>query len=104
MMFTIVCFPQKRIGILDAPFAGRLERLDVEMQMRPTAAAPFLAQNADLLAGFDSFARLNALVDGLEMRVTVEPAVFIEHVNVIVVSVRLVKRRIRVSLHRFAAG
>src|SRR5205809_395085 len=72
--------------------------------MRPATAASFLAKNADLLAGFDSFARLNAVVDGLEMRVTVEPAMFIQHINVIVFSVRLVERRIRVSLHCFAAG
>src|SRR5438874_3199050 len=103
IMFMNICFPKKSVGILDAPFAGRLERLDVEMQMRPAAAASFLSEDADLLASFDLFARLNGVVDRLEMRITIEPAVFIQHVNVIVVSVRLVEWRIRVSLHRFAA-
>src|SRR5439155_2161962 len=89
---------------LDAPFAGWLKRFDVEVQMRPATAASFLAKNPDLLAGFDFFARLNAVVDRLEMRVTVEPALFIQHISVIVISVRLVERRICVSLHGFAAG
>ncbi len=68
IMFVNICFPKKKVGILDAPFAGGLERLDVEMQMRPAAAASFLSEDADLLASFDLFARLNGIVDRLEMR------------------------------------
>src|SRR4029453_11634307 len=89
--------------ILDSPFAGRLQRFDVEVQMRPAAAASFFAQDAYFFTSFDSFAGLNGYINRLEMRVTVEPAAFIEHVNVVVVSVRLVERRVRVSLHGFAA-
>src|SRR5438034_10549224 len=94
IMFANVCFPKECVCILDAPFAGWLKRFDVEVQMRPATAASFLAKNPDLLAGFDFFARLNAVVDRLEMRVTVEPAMFIQHISVIVISVRLVERRI----------
>src|SRR4051812_31480391 len=90
VMFANVCFPKKRIRLLDAPFAGWLKRFDVEVQMRPATAASFLAKHADLLASFDLFAELNAGVDRLEMGVTVEPAMFIQHINVIVISVRLV--------------
>src|SRR5262245_54861714 len=104
LMFANVGFPKKRVGILDAPLAGRLKRFDVEVQMCPATAASFLAKNPELLAGFDFFARLNRFVDGLKMRVSVEPAMVIQYINVIVVSVRLVKRRIGVSLDCFPAG
>src|SRR5437899_9291954 len=90
LMFLNVCFPKERIRILDAPFAGGLQRFDVEVQMRPATAASFLAENADLLAGLDLCARLTGVIDGLEMRVTVEPTMIVQHINVIIVSVRLV--------------
>ena len=45
-----ICFPQNGETFLRAPFAGRLAALDLEVQMRPAAAAAFLAQQADASA------------------------------------------------------
>ena len=42
-----VRFPQKRVAVDDAPFARRLLAADIEMQVRPAAAAAFLAQQPD---------------------------------------------------------
>ena len=39
-----VRFPQERVAVDDAPFARRLSAADIEMQVRPAAAAAFFAQ------------------------------------------------------------
>src|ERR1051325_5428950 len=93
-MLFLISFPKEGIAIEDSPFAGRLFALDVEMEMRPTPARSFLAEHADLLSHFDPFARADLRLDGFEMRVTIIPVLRIEHVNVIVIPLRLVIRRL----------
>src|SRR5688500_1355518 len=103
-VFANVSFPEERVRILDAPFAGRLKGFDVEMQMSPAAAAPLFPENTDFFASLDFFAGLDGFVDRLEVSVAIEPAMIIENINVIVVAGRFVEWGIGVSLHRFATS
>ena len=66
MVLALICLQQKRVSLLDAPFARRLPGLDVEVEVCPTTAAPFLPQHAELLSCLDASARLNIRVDGLK--------------------------------------
>src|SRR5262249_21131642 len=43
-VLALVSLPEERVSVLDAPLAGGLLGLDVEMEVRPAAAAPLLAQ------------------------------------------------------------
>src|SRR5207245_1177946 len=45
-----VGFPEERVAVLDAPPAGGLHALDVEVKVGVTAAATFLAQQSDPLS------------------------------------------------------
>src|SRR5688572_7330716 len=93
-MLLLIGFPQESVAIKDSPFAGRLLALDVEMQMRPTATRTFFAEYANFLSHLDPIARADRRFDGFEMRVTIIPASQIEHVNVVVISLRLVIGRL----------
>src|SRR5262249_34606677 len=62
-----VSLPEERVSVLDAPLAGGLLCLDVEVQVRPAAAAPLLAQHADLLPRLDALSWLDRLVDGFQV-------------------------------------
>ena len=102
-VLALVRFPQERVGVLDAPLAGGLPGLDVEVQMRPAAAAPLLAEHADLLPRLDASPRLHALVDRFQVGVTDVPAVRVEDVDVVVIATRLVERGVAVFGTRLAA-
>src|SRR4030095_5741165 len=90
-MLSHIALPKKRVGVLDAPFAGRLMRLDVEVEMRPATTAPFLAQHTQFVAGLDRFAWMDRGIDGVKMRIAIVPPAGVENVNVIVVAMRLVE-------------
>src|SRR5688572_22572416 len=80
----LIRFPKKRITLLNAPQPGRLAARDVEMQLRPTATAAFLAEHTDFLSQRDLRARADGGIDGLKMAVAVIPAAVIQQINHVV--------------------
>ena len=81
-----VGLPEEGVGLLDAPLAGRLPALDVEVEVRPAAARALLAEHADLLARPDPPPRADRRVDRLQVGVAVEPPVGVEDVDVVVIA------------------
>src|SRR5262249_28078684 len=61
LVLALVRLPKEGVRILDAPPAGRLPGLDVEVQVGPPTAAAFLAENADLLPRLDARAGLDGV-------------------------------------------
>src|SRR5262249_14710448 len=92
LVLALVRLPKEGVRILDAPPAGRLPGLDVEVQVGPPTAAAFLAENADLLPRLDARAGLDGVGDRFQVRVAVVPAVGVENVDVVVIAARLVER------------
>src|SRR5205807_5684581 len=76
--------PEKAIAVNDSPFPRRLTASNVEVQVRPAAAAALLAQEAEPLAHLDSLSRPHLRIDGLQMTVAVVPAALVEEVDHIV--------------------
>src|SRR5262249_29397156 len=56
-VFPLVGLPEEGVSLQDTPFARRLPALDVKMEMRPAAAAPLLAEYAQLLSHLDPLPR-----------------------------------------------
>src|SRR5262249_30327422 len=81
-----VGLPEEGVSLLDAPLAGRVPALDVEVEVRPAAARALLAEDADLLAHPDPLAGADRRVDRLEVRVAVEPSLGVEDVDVVVIA------------------
>src|SRR5262249_33293089 len=102
-VLAAVRLPEEGVRVLDAPLAGGLFRLDVEVQVRPAAAAPLLAEHPDLLARLDALVRPDGLVYGFQVGVAVVPPVRVEDVDVVVVPARLVERGVGVFRHGLAA-
>src|SRR5262245_57487482 len=87
-VLALVSFPQKRVALLNAPLPRRLAARDVEVQMRPAAAASFLAKHTDLLSHADLRTGPHRRIDDLQMAVAVEPPAAVEQINDIVTRLR----------------
>ena len=70
----------------------RLARPNIEVKMRPAAAAAFLAQHADLLAHGNPRARPDRRIDELQVAVAAIPAASIKNIDIVVARFR---RRVR---------
>ena len=92
IVLIAVRLPKERIRVLHAPLARRLHALDVEMQMRPAAAAAVLADVTEALAHLHASTWLQRGIDDVEMGVTVGPTAAVDHVDDIVTRLR---RRMR---------
>src|SRR5262245_16665196 len=79
-----VGLPEKGVALVDPPLARRLAAGNVEMQVRPAAAAAFLAQQADALAHLDLRAGLDVGSDPVQMAVAVKPAARVEEIDHVV--------------------
>src|SRR5436190_23012739 len=90
-MLAIIGLPKKGVGVLDAPFSGRLKRFDIEVEMRPTATAPFLAQHTEFVTGLDRFTWMDRRVDRIKMRIAIVPPAGVENIDVIVIAMRFVE-------------
>src|SRR4029453_4830904 len=73
-VLLLICLPDECVPVHDAPLAGGLFGLDVEVQVGPPAAAALFAEDADPLAALHALAGTDRLVDRLEVHVSVEPA------------------------------
>src|SRR5262249_44155297 len=88
---ALIRLPEEGVPLFDPPFAGGLPLRDVEMKVRPSAAAAFLPQDADLPSHRDLDARAHPILDELEMAVAVVPAPRIQEVDDVI---PLVDRRV----------
>src|SRR6478736_5222750 len=76
-----ICFPQEGIAVDDAPLSGGLTTAEIEMQMRPAAAAAFFAEDADGVAHFQTLAELDIGGDRFQVAIAIEPAAIIEEID-----------------------
>src|SRR5207244_6368079 len=83
-ILTEIRLPEEAVAINDSPFPRRLTAGNVEMQVRPAAAAALLAQQTEPLAHPDGLPRPHLRIDGLQMTVAVVPAALVEEVDHIV--------------------
>src|SRR5262249_10335479 len=102
-VLSTVGLPEEGICILDTPLAGGLFGLDVEVEMRPAAAAALFPQHTDRLSSFHALAWLDGLLDGFQVGVAIEPAVRVEDVDIVVIPPRLVERGLAILRHGLAA-
>jgi hypothetical protein len=84
LILPLIRFPQERITFLRPPLPGWLPAFDFEVQMRPTAAAAFLTQQADAVSLRGNSAGNDALVNLVEVAVTVVPASAVQQINYVV--------------------
>src|ERR1700687_3400063 len=103
LMLPLVSLPKKSITFLNAPLAGGLLRLDVEVEMRPAAAAAFLTEHPELLSLLDVISGTDRGVDGLQVYVTIEPPLRIKDIDA-VARVLSGVRKIRIFRQSLAAG
>ena len=83
-VLLLVRLPDEGVSVLSAPHARGLTALDIEMQMRPAAAAAFFADQADALPHLHAFAGNNRRRNHLKMAVAIVPAPVIENINHII--------------------
>src|SRR5207249_464364 len=95
LMLPLVSLPKECITFLNAPLAGGLLRLDVEVKMRPAAAAAFFAEHSDLLPLLDPVSRTDRGVNRLQVHITIEPALRIQDIDA-VARILSVVRKIRI--------
>src|SRR6516162_7794431 len=80
-ILLLIRLPKKGVSLNDAPLAGGLLARDVEVQVRPAAAAPLLAEQADELSHLDLGAGLDQIGDRVQMAVAIIPAALIEQID-----------------------